>query len=102
VIVYVISTPTNAHIYAIFKSKIYIKRLKTLLNVSITRSSSGRIVVVFCLLLLNINVIIQPHTLGSLSCPGTDAYTWSTYIQSTFLTVLHLLSLAFRDHLAYI
>jgi len=51
---------------------------------------------------VNINVIIQPHTLGSLSCPGTDAYTQSTYIQSTFLSVLHYLSLAFCYHLPYI
>jgi len=53
-------------------------------------------------LIVNVNVIIQPHTLGSLSCPCTDAYTQSTYIQSTFLSVLHLLSLAFCDHLPYI
>ena len=51
---------------------------------------------------INVNVIIQSHSLGSLSCPGTDAYTWSTYIQSPFFFVLHLLSLAFCDHLAYI
>ena len=55
----------------------------------------------FCLLLLNVNVIIQPHSLGSLSCPGTDAYTWSTYIQSPLFFILHLLSLAFCDLLAY-
>ena len=84
------------------KSKIYIKTLKMLLHVSITRSSSGSIVVVFSLLLLNVNVIIQPHTLGSLSCPGTDAQTWSTYIQSSFFFILHLLSLAFCDLLPYI
>ena len=60
----------------------------------------------YCLFLLvlkvNVNVIIWHNSLGSLSCPGTDAYTWSTHIQSAFFFVLHLLSLAFCDHLAYI
>ena len=91
------------YIYILFnKSKIYIKTLKMLLHISITRSSSGRFVVVFCLLLLNVSVTIQPHSLGFLSCPGTDAYTWSTYIQSPLLFILHLLSLEFCDHLLYI
>ena len=66
------------------KCKIYIKTLKMLLHVLITQSPSGRIVVVFCLLLLNVNVFIQPHSLGSLSCPCTDVDTWSAYIQSLF------------------
>ena len=58
----------------------------------------------FFLLVLkvHVNVIIQPHSLGSLSCPCTDAYIWSTYIQSPFLSVLHHLSLAFCYHLPYI
>lgn len=53
-------------------------------------------------LVLNVNVIIQLHSLGSLGCPGTDVYIWSTYIQSPFFFVLHVLSLTFFDHLAYI
>jgi len=91
------------HMYMLFnKSKIYIKTLKTLLHVLITQSPSGRIVVVFCLLFLNVNVFIQPHNLVSLSCPCTDVDTWSAYIQSPFFSLLHLLILAFCDHLDYI
>jgi hypothetical protein len=51
---------------------------------------------------VNVNVIIQHHSLGSLSCPGTDVYTWSTYMQSPFFSVLHILKLVFFDHLPYV
>jgi hypothetical protein len=51
---------------------------------------------------VNVNVIIQHHSLGSLSCPGTDVYTWSTYMQSPFFSVLHILKLVFCDHLPYV
>jgi hypothetical protein len=43
-----------------------------------------------CFHLVNVNIIIQHHSLGSLSCPGTDVYTWSTYMQSPFLSVLRI------------
>jgi hypothetical protein len=41
-VVCLINTPTNAHIF-IYLTRIHIKTLKTLLHVSIIRSSSGRI-----------------------------------------------------------
>jgi len=40
------------------------------------------IVFFFLVLKVNVNVIFWHNSLGSLSCPGTDAYTWSTHIHA--------------------
>jgi len=80
-----------------------VKNLQVLVTNSVNPATNYCYCCFFLLVLkVNINVIIWHNSLGSLSCPGTDAYTWSTYIQSPFFFVLHLLSLAFCDHLAYI